>query len=418
MQFFLKISERVYPVGRLDYMSEGLLVVTNDGELANRLTRAGSGIEKTYLVKVAGQPSEAELDLLRGGVAIERGSPGSPQTGLRLRGGSPGSPQTGPRLRGGGKPGSDQVRTAPARIRQVRQGDNPWYEVVLIEGRNRELRKMFSAVGHFVEKIRRVGYGPLVLDQEPGHLRELEPEELAALRAAAEGKLHTPKSKEIRRRNALDAQLPTLAPRPSRSRPARPFGERSSTSAGDYRAKKSYGAGRPSRPPNKDFGSARPAWKKHDRPSTGKPYADRPAAARSYGAKPYLGKPYGGKPSAGKTYGDRPASGRSYGAGQGRGSAPRTGGPGAGSGYRLAPGAKRPSDGSSTGFKRPFRRDQGQGSFAPRGEKKAGWKPRPGAPADRSSSVGWKPGGFSKSGYKGKPSGPRRTGAPGGKRRS
>ena len=121
-------------------------MVTNDGELANRLTSAASGVEKTYLVKVAGQPTEAELDILRGGVSIERG-----------------------------KPGSGQVRTSPARIRQVRQGDNPWYEVVLIEGRNRELRKMFERVGHFVEKIRRVGYGPLVLDQEPGNLRELEP---------------------------------------------------------------------------------------------------------------------------------------------------------------------------------------------------------------------------------------------------
>ena len=151
MQFFDKMKERLYPVGRLDYMSEGLLVVTNDGELANRLTKAASGVEKTYLVKVAGQPTEAELDILRGGVAIERG-----------------------------KPGSRQVRTSPARIRQVRQGDNPWYEVVLIEGRNRELRKMFEEIGHFVEKIRRVGYGPLVLDQEPGNLRELEPEELDA----------------------------------------------------------------------------------------------------------------------------------------------------------------------------------------------------------------------------------------------
>jgi len=140
MQFFDKMRERLYPVGRLDYMSEGLLLVTNDGGARQpphpRRRRRG----KTYLVKVAGVPSEAELDQLRAGVAIERG-----------------------------KPGSDRVRTSPARIRQVRQGDNPWYEVVLIEGRNRELRKMFEEVGHFVEKIRRVGYGPLILDQEPGN---------------------------------------------------------------------------------------------------------------------------------------------------------------------------------------------------------------------------------------------------------
>ena len=102
MQFFDKMKERLYPVGRLDYMSEGLLVVTNDGELANRLTKAASGVEKTYLVKVAGQPTEAELDILRGGVAIERGkarfgsgahlagphSPGSPGRQSLVRSGS------------------------------------------------------------------------------------------------------------------------------------------------------------------------------------------------------------------------------------------------------------------------------------------------------------------------------------------
>ncbi len=160
MQFFTKLRERLYPVGRLDYQSEGLLLMTNDGELANRLTQAASAVEKTYLVKISGHPTEEELDRLRGGVPIERGPSGSPQ-----------------------------VQTAPARIRQVRQGDNPWYEVVLIEGRNRELRKMFQSIGHFVEKIRRVGYGPLILDLEPGKFRELTPQELAALQLAAEGKL-------------------------------------------------------------------------------------------------------------------------------------------------------------------------------------------------------------------------------------
>ncbi|MFY9854522.1 MAG: pseudouridine synthase [Terracidiphilus sp.] len=324
MQFFDKMKERLYPVGRLDYMSEGLLVVTNDGELANRLTKASSGVEKTYLVKVAGQPTEAELNILRGGVAIERG-----------------------------KPGSGQVRTSPARIRQVRQGDNPWYEVVLIEGRNRELRKMFEEVGHFVEKIRRVGYGPLVLDQEPGNLRELEPSEVEALRRAAEGKLRTPKSKELRRRNAMDAaMLPTVLPKPSgRPRTARPSDEVAPPAdrASEFRPKK-FGADRASRPasrfasgeanklfrparPNAEgfrpalgrtpdrgpartddrprratgagpakFGVARPAgrpaWKKDDRParpparfaasSTGE---SRPPADRPFTAKPAWKKP-------------------------------------------------------------------------------------------------------------------------------
>jgi 23S rRNA pseudouridine2605 synthase len=166
MEFFAGARERVYPVGRLDYLSEGLLLMTNDGELANLLTKAGSGVEKTYLVKVAGQPSAEELERLRGGVTIDKG-----------------------------EPGSSRVRTAPARIQQVREGDNPWFEVVLIEGRNRELRKMFGAIGHFAEKIRRVGYGPLVLDLEPGKVRELDEEEVNALRLTAEGKMKPKRAK-------------------------------------------------------------------------------------------------------------------------------------------------------------------------------------------------------------------------------
>src|ERR1700733_12371869 len=215
MEFFSKTGERLYPVGRLDYLSEGLLLVTNDGELANKLTRVSAGVEKTYLVKVAGIPSESELDILRAGVAIEKG-----------------------------KPGSDKVRTSPARIRQVRQGDNPWYEVVLIEGRNRELRKMFEEVGHFVEKIRRVGYGPLILDQEPGNLRELDEQELEKLRKAADGKLRTPKAKEIRRRNLSDS-LPPQKPA-FNARGAKP-----AAGPKDYQPKRSFGA-------DKSFGSARP----------------------------------------------------------------------------------------------------------------------------------------------------------------
>jgi 23S rRNA pseudouridine2605 synthase len=185
MQFFETLNERLYPVGRLDYLSEGLLLVTNDGDLANQLTRASLGVEKTYLVKVAGKPTEEELDRLRSGVSIEREGPGSKRVG-----------------------------TAPASIRQVRQGDNPWYEVVLIEGRNRELRKMFEQIGHFVEKIRRVGYGPLVLDVEPGRFRELSAEEVKSLQLTAVGKL------KPRRQRALPT-VPKETARPAGDRAAR-----------------------------------------------------------------------------------------------------------------------------------------------------------------------------------------------------
>jgi len=357
MQFFDKLKERLYPVGRLDYMSEGLLLVTNDGELANRLTRAAAGVEKTYLVKVAGQPTEGELDILRAGVAIERGGPGT-----------------------------SKVRTAPARIRQVRQGDNPWYEVVLIEGRNRELRKMFEEIGHFVEKIRRVGYGPLVLDQEPGNLRELDPKELTLLRKAADGSLRTPKSKDLRRRNAADAgHLPTVAPKPSpRSnlRPAYPaaaksFEERPAPGPKDYLPKRSFEPReggrptRPSRPPAGEFGAGRPAWKKDDRPSrpparfaAGSTGETRPPAGKSFGAKPFGKKPFGAKPFGAKPFGTKPfdkgnAASRPY--------TPR---PETGDADRTKPPASRPySERPST--PRPFAPKPGEGRSFPA---KPGWK--------------------------------------------
>jgi len=328
MQFFDKMRERLYPVGRLDYMSEGLLVVTNDGELANKLTKASAGVEKTYLVKVAGIPTEAELDILRAGVAIEKG-----------------------------KPGSGKVRTSPARIRQVRQGDNPWYEVVLIEGRNRELRKMFEEVGHFVEKIRRVGYGPLVLDQEPGNLRELDPQELELLRKAADGKLKTPKAKEIRRRNIVDSLPP--------EKPAfRPRGDRPAAGPKDYKPKRAFGTDRPARsgsgPARFDSGPAkfgpgrpaessapRPAWKKDERPA-------RPAARFDAGStserRPAAGKTYGDRPSAGRSFGGRPAD-RTFGTKPG-GSRPFGDRP-AGRSFPAKPAWKKPESGDRPDYKRP-----------------------------------------------------------------
>jgi 23S rRNA pseudouridine2605 synthase len=252
MQFFEKMRERLYPVGRLDYLSEGLLLVTNDGELANKLTRAASGVEKTYLVKVSGNPSEDDLDRLREGVAIDRE-----------------------------RPGSGQVHTAPARIRQVRQGDNPWYEVVLIEGRNRELRKMFEEIGHFVEKIRRVGYGPLVLDLEPGKMRELDREEVEDLRKAAEGKLRPKKAKDARHNKAIDTRLPDA--RPKRGRPergGRGF-ERAPGGSGEYRPKRRFGGERPERPARQ---AGERSWEGERREGAGQ---------KRFGAgRPYPGRPY------------------------------------------------------------------------------------------------------------------------------
>src|SRR5712671_256451 len=187
MDLVQKVKGRVYPVGRLDWASEGLLLMTNDGTLANALMKAASNVAKTYVVKVAGQPDEAKLDKLRRGVSIA-------------------------------EKGGRRVRTAPAKIRLIREGDNPWLEVTIIEGRNRQVRKMFEEVGHHVEKIRRVQYGPLTLDVPPGDWRNLTLLEVAKLKSAASGtKVASPPSPHIPLRAPKAAVIrPPRIPRPAK----------------------------------------------------------------------------------------------------------------------------------------------------------------------------------------------------------
>jgi 23S rRNA pseudouridine2605 synthase len=209
----VKGGERLFPVGRLDYSSEGLLLMTNDGELANALTRPATRVEKTYLVKVSGKPSDSALNQLRHGVMIDRGSQIKPET--RKPGRSRQSDQ--PRHNEG------RVMTAPARVRLLRDADNPWYEMILVEGRNREIRKMFEEIGHHVEKIRRVGYGPLVLDLEPGRSRDLGLDEIAALRRASQGR-RQPQEREARtpgrRTRSASPRNPASTARKPKRKPA------------------------------------------------------------------------------------------------------------------------------------------------------------------------------------------------------
>ena len=152
MELMKRCPQRVYPVGRLDYASEGLLLMTNDGQLAQRLMKAGSHAPKTYLVKISGQPDEQVLNRLRAGITIEL------EDGMR-------------------------VKTSPAKLRLVEGSANPWYEVILSEGRNRQIRRMFQRVGFNVEKIKRVQLGPLVLDVPPGKYRALTVREVAQLKS-------------------------------------------------------------------------------------------------------------------------------------------------------------------------------------------------------------------------------------------
>jgi 23S rRNA pseudouridine2605 synthase len=150
MELLRGVKERVYPVGRLDYHSEGLLLLTNDGELANAIMSAATHLQKTYLVKVNGPLTTEQEQRFRDGVSLS------------------------------GR------RTAPAGLKLIRAAENPWYEVRLIEGRNNQIRLMFKNFGRLVEKLKRVRIGPLELGpMKPGEFRHLTLEEVRKLKRAA-----------------------------------------------------------------------------------------------------------------------------------------------------------------------------------------------------------------------------------------
>jgi len=388
MEFFAKMKERVYPIGRLDYLSEGLLLVTNDGDLAHKLTRAASGVEKTYLVKVAGQPTEEELDRLRTGVMIQRG-----------------------------QPGEGVVRTSPARIRQVRLGDNPWFEVILIEGRNRELRKMFEEIGHFVEKIRRVGYGPLALDLEPGKMRELDEEELNQLRLAADGKL--PRNRFGLLVTPLEKQMPTVHPFASEERPR---GQGRQNWEKGRPARRDDRGARPARPYGARDAGARPARDGEFRPAAAQGEGDRPAKPRfegqGEGSRPQGGRPQGQdrRPGTfgGPKYGGSKFGGRSGGPRYGGGSSDRPGGhsgnrPSARPAWehRDRPEGDRPAGDRPTSYNRP--RPEGGNNFARPAGGGFNRGPRPGGQGGFENRGGERSS-FRPTGGAGRPSGPRREG--------
>ncbi len=146
------IKTRVYPVGRLDYLTEGLLILTNDGELAYRLTHPKYKVKKTYRTKVAGVVEERFLQRLQKGVRLEDGF------------------------------------TAPAGAKKIETGqDYTVLEITIHEGRNRQVRRMCEAIGHPVISLKRTKFGPLVLDGLPGgHYRALQPPEILALKKACQ----------------------------------------------------------------------------------------------------------------------------------------------------------------------------------------------------------------------------------------
>jgi 23S rRNA pseudouridine2605 synthase len=152
------IDQRVYTVGRLDEQSEGLLLLTNDGDLAHRLMHPRFGVEKTYLVQVAGRPTREDLEQLLKGVWLSDGH-------VKAR-----------------------------HVKRVKsQGESTWLKVVLSEGKNREIRRMLARLGHKVLRLRRLALGPVQLGHlRSGKSRPLNAAELATLRRAAEPRARRP----------------------------------------------------------------------------------------------------------------------------------------------------------------------------------------------------------------------------------
>lgn len=139
---------RLFPVGRLDINASGLLLMTNDGALANRLAHPSHQVDKIYLVKVRGRLSEESKMLLEKGIVLEDGL------------------------------------TAPARVANLRvRGSHTWFELTIHEGRNRQVRRMCEALGHQVNRLVRIGYAFLTLDGlNPGRKRMLTDQEVARLK--------------------------------------------------------------------------------------------------------------------------------------------------------------------------------------------------------------------------------------------
>jgi pseudouridine synthase len=139
---------RLYPVGRLDFNTEGLLLLTNDGDFTNFITAARNKVAKVYEGKVKGVPSEQAIERLRRGVKLD-----------------------------------DGTRTAPAEISRLAETEtNAWFEILLHEGKNQQIRRMFDLIGHSVIKLRRSRIGSLRDDDlKPKQWRRLTPDEVNLL---------------------------------------------------------------------------------------------------------------------------------------------------------------------------------------------------------------------------------------------
>jgi 23S rRNA pseudouridine2605 synthase len=184
------VKEYVYPVGRLDYDSEGLLLLTSDGELAAHLAHPRHGVEREYEVRVKGVPDAHDLDRLSRGISLE------------------------------GR------RTAPARVEitkviEADSGPQALVSFVIHEGRNRQVRNMCDAIGHPVARLRRIRIGPITDEHiRPGEFRDLTPQEIALLRKSAMQGAAKDELRDARRFEAAPQARPPGQPPPRLRRPA------------------------------------------------------------------------------------------------------------------------------------------------------------------------------------------------------
>ncbi|HEV2178095.1 MAG TPA: pseudouridine synthase [Terriglobia bacterium] len=177
------VQERVYPVGRLDFHSSGLMLLTNDGALANHLMSRATASPRTYHVKLEGAPSPGDIRRLEQGIALD-GRRTAPAEIRRL------APSVAERRRPSQRTPGDIAKSGPKSQIQNPKSDKPWYEVTLVEGRYHQVRRMFERIGQQVIKLKRVRMGSLT-DQglAPGRFRHLTTGEVERLKKSQSRKM-------------------------------------------------------------------------------------------------------------------------------------------------------------------------------------------------------------------------------------
>jgi 23S rRNA pseudouridine2605 synthase len=289
------VKARVYPVGRLDYNTEGLLLLTNDGDFAHLITHPRHELPKTYLVKVKGVLTDAQVENLEKGVFLKDG------------------------------------KTAPAKVKKLRKEEaNSWVEITIHEGRKRQVRRMIDHTGHSVIKLKRVRIGSLNLGDLPlGTYRHLTADEVEAMKTAAQREQGWEGGRQAAPPARTSSRTTERAPRRHQEREALPEGEQKafdSWASETARRRKQEREGKKAAPASRKYGAARPAFaSREERQGTGertkrpfargpKPDRERSASGPAWGRKSGSGDREKGTYSRGpKPDRERSASGPTWG---------------------------------------------------------------------------------------------------------